>query len=306
MDTPQASTSFPAGPLAAQDSTAVHDIAGTADADTLHGGKGHDHIDGGDGVDTLVLGSWFDDYVVSFDATDGSYRVAHRSAPEQADTLVNVERLRFSDIDVAIDDAVAAQEPGAAPLQLLPTGGDDRLVGGDAEFLIWGGEGDDQITGNGGDDHLYGGKGDDTAVYQGALADYELTFDATTFSYRIGDRQAGRDGRDELIGIERLQFADGVVELFGTGGARVAGGAEILAPWQAPEPEDSGGLLVTTTDWPTGVQAVSLPDGWGLEDGAVAPDDRFAGVTEPGAAEEAVALLGIVHRPGVESLAIDA
>jgi hypothetical protein len=79
------------------------------------------------------------------------------------------------------------------PLHLQGTSGDDRLASRPANEVI------------------NGLAGFDTAVYTGLRLEYDVT--------RIGDTvtvkhlQPGGDGTDTLLGIERLQFADGIMGL---------------------------------------------------------------------------------------------
>ena len=73
------------------------------------------------------------------------------------------------------------------------------------------GTGDDRLTGWGGNDTLDGGAGSDTAVYRGNRSDYQITRGVGQLT--VADQRGGfsSDGIDTLSGIERLQFADGVV-----------------------------------------------------------------------------------------------
>ena len=101
--------------------------------------------------------------------------------------------------------------------------------------IINGTNGDDTLQGSAGDNQLYGGKGVDTAVYRGTLDQYELSFSPTE-GYKLIDKISGRDGSDLLYSIERLQF-DGIeVLLDGQGGAQLADGTQLLAPYVPPPP----------------------------------------------------------------------
>jgi Ca2+-binding RTX toxin-like protein len=73
-----------------------------------------------------------------------------------------------------------------------------------------GGAGDDSLSGGAGDDSLDGGTGTDSATYGGALADYDIAYDAGTDSFTLRDRRAGApDGTDQVRNVENFQFADG-------------------------------------------------------------------------------------------------
>ncbi|MFB9151731.1 Ig-like domain-containing protein, partial [Vibrio gallaecicus] len=121
--------------------------------------------------------------------------------------------------------------------QKTGTVGNDLIVGSDVssgDSLIGdantnpGGTGSDIFVGRDGDDHISGGTGSldaesaiDTAVYEGNFSEYNLTFvgDTTTLhDWTIIDNlnrdtpESGSTG-DKLYQIERLIFADAIVEL---------------------------------------------------------------------------------------------
>jgi hypothetical protein len=102
--------------------------------------------------------------------------------------------------------------------------------------IIHGSDGNDTLEGGIGNDYLFGGKGEDTALYSGVFADYELSFDATSWEYKLVDKVSGRDGTDLLKTVERLQFDGVAVLLDGRGGAHLADGTELLAPYVPPPP----------------------------------------------------------------------
>jgi hypothetical protein len=82
-------------------------VLGSQLADTLHGAANSGRIDGGAGLDTIL-----------YQGTAGSYKITHgaagftvsHGAAGTADTLVNVERIKFADATVALDiDGVGGQ-----------------------------------------------------------------------------------------------------------------------------------------------------------------------------------------------------
>jgi Ca2+-binding RTX toxin-like protein len=94
---------------------------------------------------------------------------------------------------------------------VLGLGGIDTLVsienveGSDYDDLIIGSAGNNQLRGRGGNDTIDGGDGADTALYSGARSGYAVG--QTASGFKVTDN-AGTDGSDTLIGVERLQFAD--------------------------------------------------------------------------------------------------
>ncbi|MFM9941134.1 MAG: VCBS domain-containing protein [Hyphomicrobiaceae bacterium] len=94
----------------------------------------------------------------------------------------------------------------------LATAGDDTINGGGGNDNLSAGSGNDTITGGGGDDTINGQTngllGGDTAVFSGPWRDYTVTFDTLTGTYTVLDSVPGRDGRDTLTNIEKVQFSD--------------------------------------------------------------------------------------------------
>ena len=89
--------------------------------------------------------------------------------------------------------------------------GNDRLVGGEGADTLVGGDGDDRLRGGAGDDRLVGGAGTDSAVFEGAAADYDIRLLADG-SVQVRAKPGTAGGADLLVDIERLVFADGVIE----------------------------------------------------------------------------------------------
>lgn len=98
--------------------------------------------------------------------------------------------------------------------ELLGGVGADRLVGGSGNDIVngggdndamSGGAGDDLLIGGGGDDVINGAAGDDTAVYSGNRDDYTITVDRFG-RIIVTDNISGRDGRDQVQGVENFVF----------------------------------------------------------------------------------------------------
>jgi hypothetical protein len=69
--------------------------------DTLIGGLGDDWIDGGDGTDTVIWGSSSINYQLRPTVT--GWQVADKTGTDGIDTLINVEKLQFSDRVVIVE-----------------------------------------------------------------------------------------------------------------------------------------------------------------------------------------------------------
>ncbi|HEY5720982.1 MAG TPA: Ig-like domain-containing protein [Allosphingosinicella sp.] len=143
---------------------------------------------------------------------------------------------------------------GGSGADILSGGdGDDFLQGKAGGDTIDGGKGNDQIQGNEGDDYLIGGEGDDfihggigidRAFYTGSVKDYSYYRDGENF-YINHSGGTGLDGNDRLLHVERLIFADAVIDL-------TQNNAPIAYNDTASTDEDnsvSGNVLANDFDW---------------------------------------------------------
>ncbi|HYW15452.1 MAG TPA: Ig-like domain-containing protein, partial [Allosphingosinicella sp.] len=90
--------------------------------------------------------------------------------------------------------------------------GGDLLDGGDGNDQLHGDAGDDFVRGGAGNDLLHGGIGTDSAVYSGSITEY--SFSSGGGDYFVSHTGGSMiDGNDRLISIERLVFADAVIDL---------------------------------------------------------------------------------------------
>ncbi|WP_165493836.1 calcium-binding protein [Azotobacter chroococcum] len=94
----------------------------------------------------------------------------------------------------------------------------DGKAGNDRIHALGGG---DTLVGGAGDDLLYGGEGTDTALYGGNSADYVIAFDPRGYLTVQASAETGEAGLDYLSSIERLQFADSLIEVHGQPGGEL-------------------------------------------------------------------------------------
>lgn len=66
-------------------------------------GEGNDQIDGGAGIDTVVINGKQSEFELSLSAYSGLWLVAARDGFSGVDSLANVERVQFSDRNIALD-----------------------------------------------------------------------------------------------------------------------------------------------------------------------------------------------------------
>jgi Ca2+-binding RTX toxin-like protein len=133
-------------------------ISGTGNAlsNTLKGNRENNTLDGGDGVDTLVLAGRGADYsFTGLDATRVQVRdgVASRDG---TDIIINIETVRFADGSFALNTLFSTTVNGTA--------GIDNLVGTVGMDRMNGLAGNDRLDGRGGNDTMLGGQGDDVYV----------------------------------------------------------------------------------------------------------------------------------------------
>jgi len=97
--------------------------------DFLIGGEGNDRVDGGDGLDVLVLDAKRDGAEIVRES-NGQWRV--KTATEGTDSLIGVERISFEDVSVALDisgDAGQAYRVYKAAFNRDPMAGDTAGLG---------------------------------------------------------------------------------------------------------------------------------------------------------------------------------
>jgi Ca2+-binding RTX toxin-like protein len=83
---------------------------------------------------------------------------------------------------------------------------DTGILGNDQANRLAGNDGDNRITGAAGDDVIDGGPGNDTVVFSGDESEYQI--EEGEMKIVVTDSVEGRDGRDELTGVEVLAFGD--------------------------------------------------------------------------------------------------
>lgn len=149
-------------------------LVGTADNDTIYPGGGWDIVDGGDGIDTVVIIGRstefkiiFDNGVTYIDALSGASAMTERAQ------LTNIEQVQFLDKTVSL------------------------VV-------------NDTIKGSPGIDFFDGGLGLDTVVYSGPQERYTINKIGNRY---VVSEPTGSDDTDYLSNIERLQFSNGKVAL---------------------------------------------------------------------------------------------
>lgn len=112
-------------------------LAGVSGNDILIGGAGNDRIDGGDGTDVAVFSGNSRDYAIR--AIEGGFRLVglRAGAADGIDTLVGVERVRFSNGEFAIADTrrrILAGNDDAIVIEATQPEAAGNLLANDGQF----------------------------------------------------------------------------------------------------------------------------------------------------------------------------
>jgi len=169
-------------------------LAGTSDDDTIYPGGGWDVVEGGLGIDTVVIigrSSQFklvnENGVTYIDALSGASAMTERAQ------LINVELVQFLDKTVSL------------------------VV-------------NDVFQGQPGTDFIDGGLGTDTVVYSGPVEQYTVNKSGNRY---IVSEPTGSDDTDYLTSIERLQFKHSNLAL-DLANSTVADGAKLMGALLGP------------------------------------------------------------------------
>ncbi len=196
-------------------------LIGDGFANSLFGGNGNDllagrgyggnHMDGGDGIDTVTYES--SSLVVNIDLAIPTSQQWGASG----DTIVNVENLIGSAFGDTLSAATAGSTihggdgndtiSGAAGNDVLyGDAGNDLFYGKDGNDIIYGGLGDDVIYGQGGNNILIGGAGIDTLYgFTGvSAASYSTSAAAVNINMTTNVNSGGDAAGDLLYGVYDL------------------------------------------------------------------------------------------------------
>ncbi|WGM31641.1 DUF4214 domain-containing protein [Brevundimonas sp. NIBR11] len=172
-------------------------------------------IDGGEGIDTLVLNAGV------IDLTAGTLTAGSATATVRG--IENVQLRGSGSVrgDASANLLTAGDVTGS--VELRGEGGDDFLNGGQSADTLYGGDGNDQIAGGGGSDLVDGGDGSDTFImYQGGvttLATGQSTSNGATTRLISIENVMGSFSADTITGDARNNSLDG-----GSGNDLINGG----------------------------------------------------------------------------------
>ncbi|WP_422050833.1 ExeM/NucH family extracellular endonuclease [Shimia sp.] len=133
--------------------------------------------------------------------------------------------------------------------------GDDDISGDAGRDTLFGGHGDDWLRGGSGNDRLFGGRGFDTAIYEGGLSDYSVSFQGKwhwqTIKVSSVNATVADAGTDRLKGIEALYFAADDLTIFvdGRNNAAIAEDDSITANEDGTPQISQAVLLANDSDF---------------------------------------------------------
>ncbi|MGE5516692.1 MAG: hypothetical protein ACM31D_12810, partial [Bacteroidota bacterium] len=168
-------------------------------ADTLISGTGTNVTLISDGGDTLIGGN-------------GATVMMSRGG---ANTLIGGRGIDTASFDAAAGAVIVDLAAGTATHAgggVDSLSGIDKVVGSRFADTLAGGSGADTLQGGGGNDTLIGSDVD-IAVFGGQVSGYSIVRNVANGAWTVTDLDArdGNDGTDTLVGIERAQFAGGLL-----------------------------------------------------------------------------------------------
>jgi len=189
-------------------------VAGGGD-DEIHVPVGDNQVDGGDGVDTLVIYEGSRAQYLFAVRSDGVTTISGPGLNGETVTvdLLNVEQILFNDglVDLTGATTVMPQQPGTEGMEIYGTDAGEWIGGTHADDRISAGGGDDEIYAAVGENTVDGGEGTDTLLVYGNRSDYSLLNLGDGRIYLEGPGLNGETVRNTLTSVEQIRFSDETV-----------------------------------------------------------------------------------------------
>jgi Domain of unknown function (DUF4214)/Bacterial Ig-like domain len=161
-------------------------IAGTVFSDSITVVSPNSVVEGGGGADTLIASSTPSNATLSYEHSSSAVNVNLKTNTASGGDATG-------DIISGFSNLIGSQY-------------NDTLTAGPIGGTLTGGQGDDILIGS----------GKTTALYNGNMSDYTITYNQTNYTYTVKDTVNGRDGTDILNSISKLQFSDQNMSLLST------------------------------------------------------------------------------------------
>lgn len=179
-------------------------LDGFGGADSINAGSGDDRVsaltvanlamlDGGDGLDTLVLsGTTFGTSIIDLSVVAGNDQITALNGATDSLLQANFEHIDGSGV------------AGAGGFNIKGSGTDNSLNGGAGNDTLSGGDGNDSLSGNGGNDTLIGGSGENTLTGGAGSDQFTFTQMQTIFTPCVDQIT------DFVSGTDKLAFSKAV------------------------------------------------------------------------------------------------
>ena len=180
-----------------------HVFAGDGD-DVVYMSPGADIEDGGDGVDTLILGDWAGDFSGTLNLETGANFAAGGTdnANHKVYNFENVTTMNTGSMTIIGTAGANIIETGSGNDIIEGGAGNDRIYAGDGDDTVYGGAGDDIIEASLGADFEDGGEGNDTlSVYSGNIS-YDVFYNLSEGTAGV----VGSEGGDSFANIENVRI----------------------------------------------------------------------------------------------------
>jgi Ca2+-binding RTX toxin-like protein len=177
-------------------------INGTADADNVNAGSGHDLIYGYEGDDSLA-GAQGDD---TMDGGAGADTIDGGSGNDTV-SYADYESINNTGVKVQLDSDVNTEGDAAGDTlinieNVIGSSGNDKLIGNSQSNHMRGGAGDDTVSGgDGGADTLDGGTGNNTLSYEQSSAAQGVQIDLQSST----QKGKGGDAEDDVLVISSFK-----------------------------------------------------------------------------------------------------
>lgn len=169
-------------------------------------------LDGGSTSGNILIASSNDQYI-SLEDENGDLLLANFDVIllGGGNDIINLASTTNSVDDIVINTGSGNNVvwSGAGDDEITALDGDDIIHGGPGNDTIYAGGGNDIIIGGQGNDIIDAGQGFDTIVYSGSFSDYEVLEENSIMT--ISSINA-LDGTDTVVGGEKFQFNDGILE----------------------------------------------------------------------------------------------
>ncbi|MGC6507570.1 MAG: hypothetical protein ACON4U_04095 [Myxococcota bacterium] len=166
-----------------------------------------------------LVGIDFGHWSHSTDPWSGSWSINNRTAILEADpealellrSLVPEFYTQVIMLEAELSQSVSLTFDSNRPESAKSQYWIDVMLDGNNDIDLFGNTQDNFLAGNAGSNRLVGGEGIDTVRFQGPKSEYDIQ--STANGFLLFDEDLNRDGADEIIDFEFVEFSDGLIEI---------------------------------------------------------------------------------------------